>query len=107
MLSEPRVRQQKGFWEREFLFEPGDGRFELFPDEAGLENGVLTVVLKHLGPTIIRVGAPRKAFQPRRVKLQGKTRALLGMPSEAGALPVLDLSTRPLSLEVRYQAGAV
>ena len=43
------ARQHHGVWEREFLFEHSDGRFELCEEEADLENGVLTVVLKFLG----------------------------------------------------------
>ena len=37
-------------WERDFSFDPSEGRFELCEDEATLENGVLTMVLKLLGP---------------------------------------------------------
>ena len=40
------VRQHHGVWEREFLFDHSDGRFELCEEEACLRNGVLTVVLK-------------------------------------------------------------
>ena len=43
------ARQHHGVWEREFLFDHSDGRFELCEEEADLENGVLTVVLKSLG----------------------------------------------------------
>jgi len=41
------IRQHHGVWEREFLFEASDGRFEVCdPGEFSLEDGVLTVVLK-------------------------------------------------------------
>ena len=49
------VRQHHGVWEQEFSFDYSEGRFELSPEEATFENGVLTVVLK-------------KAAQPRRGK---------------------------------------
>eukprot|EP00435_Cladocopium_sp_Y103_P026848 s1653_g6.t1 len=55
------IRQHHGVWERDFLFDPTEGRFELCDDEATLENGVLTMVLK-------------KAMQPRKGRL-GKARA--------------------------------
>eukprot|EP00435_Cladocopium_sp_Y103_P050101 s2994_g15.t1 len=55
------IRQHHGVWEREFLFDHAEGRFELYEDEATLENGVLTMVLK-------------KALQPRKGRL-GKARA--------------------------------
>ena len=42
-------RQHHGMWEREFFFDQTEGRFELCEDEAMLENGVLTMVLKRLG----------------------------------------------------------
>ncbi|CAK9048090.1 unnamed protein product [Durusdinium trenchii] len=56
------IRQHHGVWEREFLFDHSDGRFELCEEEAELEAGVLTMVL-------------RKTLQPRKGKLQGKARA--------------------------------
>lgn len=40
------IRQHHGMWEREFFFDQTEGRFELCEDEAMLENGVLTMVLK-------------------------------------------------------------
>ena len=46
------ARQHHGVWEREFLFDHSDGRFELCEDEAELENGVLTVVLKRLDSNV-------------------------------------------------------
>ena len=49
------IRQHHGVWEQEFSFDYSEGRFELSPEEATFENGVLTVVLK-------------KAAQPRRGK---------------------------------------
>ncbi|CAE7838024.1 unnamed protein product [Symbiodinium microadriaticum] len=49
------IRQHHGVWEQEFSFDYCEGRFELSPEEATFENGVLTVVLK-------------KAAQPRRGK---------------------------------------
>ena len=49
------IRQHHGVWEQEFSFDYSEGRFELSPEEAAFENGVLTVVLK-------------KAAQPRRGK---------------------------------------
>ena len=42
-------RQHHGMWEREFFFDQTEGRFDLCEDESMLENGVLTMVLKHLG----------------------------------------------------------
>ena len=57
------IRQHHGVWEQDFLFDYSEGRFELCPDDAALENGVLIVPL-------------RKAHQPRRGKFgqAGKTR---------------------------------
>ena len=57
------IRQHHGVWEQDFLFDYSEGRFELCPDDAALENGVLSVPL-------------RKALQPRRGKFgqAGKAR---------------------------------
>ena len=49
------IRQHHGVWEQEFVFDYTEGRFDLCPDDATLENGVLIVAL-------------RKASQPRRCK---------------------------------------
>ena len=48
-LSPEHTRQHHGVWEREFLFDHSDGRFELCEEEAELEAGVLTMVLRWLG----------------------------------------------------------
>ena len=47
-LSPEHTRQHHGVWEREFLFDHSDGRFELCEEEAKLEDGVLAIVLKWL-----------------------------------------------------------
>ena len=44
------IRQHHGVWEQEFSFDYSEGRFELSPEEATFENGVLTVVLKNAQP---------------------------------------------------------
>ena len=55
-------RQHHGVWEREFFFDHSEGRFELCEDEATLENGVLTMVLKRLGLLSLSVMADQRCL---------------------------------------------
>lgn len=43
------IRQQHGKWEKEFQFEPYEGRFELVDEACGLHNGIFTAVLRKQG----------------------------------------------------------
>jgi len=39
------IRQHHGVWEREFRFDPSEGRYEICPEQFALEHGVLTITL--------------------------------------------------------------
>ncbi|CAE7808761.1 unnamed protein product [Symbiodinium sp. CCMP2456] len=79
------IRQHHGVWEQEFSFDYSEGRFELSPEEATFENGVLTVVLK-------------KAAQPRRGKFgqvgdKGRSHMVARDPDAQAPSPVPSCSS--------------